>query len=111
MTRASQEGEEPAQASGTGPRGACSGKARGVSKAAQPEQVMEEMSGRNAGQRGCGTPAGHEAGLGKDSKCVGSQGRLEGRAGECSDVEDVTCRLCCDSGGWGRSRRSNGRHG
>ena len=52
-----------------------------VFKAAQPEQVME-MSGRNAGQRGCGTPAGHEAGLSMDSKCTGSQGRLEGRAGE-----------------------------
>lgn len=53
-----------------------------VFKAEQPEQVSEEKSGRNAGQRGFGTPAGHEAGLSMDSKCTGSQGRLEGRAGE-----------------------------
>lgn len=82
MNCASQEGEQPAEAPETGPRGAYLGKARGVFKAAQPEQVMEEMSGRNAGQRGCGTPAGHEAGLSMDLKRTGSQGRLEGRAGE-----------------------------
>ena len=49
-------------------------------------RVKEEMSGRNAGQRGCGSPAGHGAGLGVDSKHTGSQGRLEGRAREGFDL-------------------------
>lgn len=82
INRASQEGEQLAQASETGPLGAYSENAQGVFKAARLEQVMEETSGRNAGQRGWGNPAGHEAGLSTDSKCAGGQGRLEGRAGE-----------------------------
>ena len=79
INRASQEGEQLAQASETGPLGAYSENAQGVFKAARLEQVMEEMSGRNAGHRGWGNPAGHEAGLSTDSKCAGGQGRLEER--------------------------------
>lgn len=79
-------------------------------KAVQLEyRVKEEMSGRNAGQIGWGSPAGHGAGLSRNSKCTGSQCRLEGRARERSDM---FCRITLaalvrsDSGVWGRSGSS-----